>query len=93
MAVFPVKAFCSIATAINKIWRKCITTRTDMYVFQIRKMIKTVHSFAVDINTIEMNYKCLSKWYITPNKELTKQEGEVMMFWEIWCKFGGIVQN
>lgn len=32
---------------------------------QKSKVLREKHSFAMDVTTIEMNYKRLSKWYIT----------------------------
>lgn len=32
------------------------------------RILRLVHSSAVNTNTVEINYKCLTRWYITPDK-------------------------
>lgn len=40
------------------------TRRTEQ---QVKNIFKMVYNNAIDNNTIEINYKCLSRWYITPD--------------------------
>lgn len=36
---------------------------------QMVKVMRAVRDYATDMKTIEMNYKCLVRWYITPEKK------------------------
>lgn len=63
------------------------------------EIVKMVHSTAIDSNTIEMNYKCLLRWYIRPDETHNIKTGYRgfagvgATLWEPWPTNGGHVQK
>lgn len=47
-------------------WEAELGTRVND--LEVRKILRMVRTMSVDSNTIEINYKCLARWYITPDK-------------------------
>lgn len=54
---------------------------SSLKVQQVSKILRAGHGFAMDINTIEMNCKCLLRWYITPDKAQKYQPGKSSLCW------------
>lgn len=50
-----------------------------------------VHSLAVDIDTTEINYKCLARWYITPIKAQKYQTEKSALCWRGCSSRGNMV--
>lgn len=69
-----------------KKWENELGSRRNKYT--IDKIMKLTHSSAVDIKTIEMNFKCLARWYATPDKISGKSS-------ECWrgCKVAGTMAH
>lgn len=80
--IFVTMAKSKVLPYIRK-WENEIGTRVNKQ--QLGKIIKMVHSSAVGKNTIEMNYKYLTRWYITPDKEHKYQSGKSPYCWRC-CK-------
>ena len=47
----------------------------------IDKMLTLTHSSAVDSRTAEMSFKCISGWYVTPDKLRKFKEGQTGECW------------
>lgn len=60
-------------------WEKELGARVNEQ--QLGKILQMVHSSAVDSNTMEINYKCLSRWYMPPDKMHKYQTGKSPHCW------------
>lgn len=66
---------------------------------QVERMIGAGYNQAWDINTIEMNYKFLARWYWTPERthkykmDGSLSAGETVNKMPQWHIYGGIVQK
>lgn len=58
----------------------------------IRKILDLAQSSAVDIKTAEMNYKCLVRWYATPDRTSKYQKGKLADCWR-GCKEVGTMAH
>lgn len=67
-----------VTTTINK-WERELGTHIDKAT--ISKILKRTHSSAVDTKTAEMHYKCLTRWYATPDKISKYQVGKSAECW------------
>lgn len=54
--------------------------------------MKSKHSSAVDIKMIETNFKCLARWYVTPDKISTFQTDKSAECWK-GCKVLGTLAH
>lgn len=70
------------------IWEKEIGI--DLNEHEQNVVLRAAHHSAIDVNTIETNYKCLSRWYITPEKIKKYQPGESNLCWR-GCGIKGTV--
>lgn len=75
-----------------KQWEKELGVRSNKVTLE--KMMRLAHTSAVDSNTAEMKYKCLSRWYRTPDKVSRYQRnhhsvGGVVKSWGQWPIYGG----
>lgn len=71
-------------------WEKELGTQLNEQ--QLGKVLRMVHSSAVDINTIEINYKCLERWYITPVKAQKYQPEKSYLCWR-GCNLKGTMAH
>lgn len=77
-----------------KQWEKDLGTLVELNT--IKKIMNLTHSSAIDVKTTEMNYKCLVRWYITPERASKFQKessaecwrgcGEIGTMAHIWWK-------
>lgn len=49
-----------------KIWENELGSQCKKHI--IEKILKLSHSSVVDTKVTETNYKCLARWYVTPDK-------------------------
>lgn len=50
-----------------------------------RQLLRRVHATSVNCNMLELNYKCLARWYITPHRA-HKYQSETLQFCWRGCK-------
>lgn len=61
-------------------WEKELETKLEKQ--QIRRMIAGGYNHAWDTNTIEMNYKFLARWYMTPERLHKINQAESPLCWK-----------
>lgn len=81
-------------------WRLCLTWRNgktnwDTNNHMLVKIWKLIHCVSVDSRMTEINYKCLARWYATPDKLSSNRisqrtVGEDVRYQELWHTYGGI---
>lgn len=52
---------------------------------EIRQLLRRVHSTSINSNMLELNYKCLARWYMTPDKAYKFQTEITQYCWQ-GCK-------
>lgn len=50
---------------------------------EIRQLLRRVHATSVNSNIVQLNYKCLVRWYITPDKA-HKCQREKTLLTRVW---------
>lgn len=58
----------------------------------IKKILNLTHSSAIDTKTALMNYKCLERWYVTPDRARKYQKETSADCWR-GCKEGGTMAH
>lgn len=65
---------------------------TQMNDSEIGKIMRMAHTTSIDYNTIEMSYKCLTRWYITPGMAHNYQWKVSQLCWR-GCKELGTMSH